>query len=72
MTAFSIEGALGEEHYFYPNEKRCQTSISGTTGFVLIKDLSGDVCACKESFHLLQYNNLKKYKSIQGTDAVSC
>lgn len=37
ITAFSIEkagarGVLGEEHYFHPSEKRCQISISGTTG----------------------------------------
>jgi len=62
-TAFSIdtvgENVRGRTHYFHPSEKSVK-SESQAQEFVLIKDFSGDVYTCKESFHfLLKCNNLR-------------
>lgn len=53
-------------------KKDAKSPSQAPQGLVLIKDLSGDVCAGKESFHLLQNSNLKQCKNIQGTDTVMC
>lgn len=43
----------GRTHYFHPSENSVKPQFQAPQGFGLIKGLSGDVCTCKESFHLV-------------------